>query len=174
MKFAINNSYNLGIGANAATRNTKGLRLFDKLFGKVKDKDESKIESLDNDNAAAEFELNGNIELSVEVSAEEFSELSKFNKENSLLNREELSWLYSGCRKAVANLAQDIKAYGKEISDACWDVNDAYEEREFKSNMTRDDHNSELDLKRTENVERVVVEKEKIRKQYSNKESKKD
>lgn len=183
MKFAINNSYNLSLGASAQTKNTKGFKLFEKLFGinKKSESDDSKIESLDHDDASGAFELNGEIELSAEISAEEFSELSKFNKENSLLNREELSWFYNGCRKAVANLAEDIKSYGKDIADACYDVSNEVEKRGHQQDMDNISRRFERDVEEEKIRAQDEVNKAKNRrnteetmKQYSDKESKKD
>lgn len=169
MKVAFTNNFNISGNGTATTRNTKGKNLFSWLFGQKNGKEDSKFESFDHDHANAGIEVSGTIELSAEISVEEFSELSKLNKENSLLQREELSWLYSGAKKFVNDLASGIETKGKDIVNACWDVSEEYSQRDHQNTLKNIERNSEREIKR----EKTFAEEQKAKADLRKKEEKK-
>lgn len=160
MKVAFTNNFNIIANGSASTKNTKGEKLFDKLFGSWKSKEEPKVQSFNNDHAGANVEINGSIELSAEISVEEFSELSKLQKDNSLLQREELSWLYNGAKNFCSDLAKGIETRGKEVVNSIFDVTAEYNRREHEADVQKAQNRADLEIERFQAEQKVQKAKE--------------
>lgn len=154
MRFAIKSNYSINGGINASSKGTSGKNLFGKLFGGSEKKEDSKIESFDNQHGIADLEIDGEIEASLDLNVEELKELASYTKSNLENEKESVRFLYNGMKKFVSDLASGIEAKGKDIVNSIYDVKNEWQKREHESSL--------------QNI-RNVQEKENLRNELSKK-----
>lgn len=145
MKVSFRNNFVINGNGSASTKNTKGNKLFNKLFGKTTtaEKTDERIQSLDNDNAGIELVVTGEVEGSIEVSVDEFKELTSYMKSDLELEKDSVRFVYNGLKKFINELADGIKTKGKEIIDSVYDCAEEYENRNHQLTLLDQKHSKE-------------------------------
>lgn len=135
MRFAIKNHFNINGGVNCGSKGTTGKNLFGKLFGSKEEPKDSKIESLDDQHGVANIEIDGEIEASLDISADELKELAQYMKNDQEISKDSWKFFYDGLKKFVNDLAVGLETKGKEIVNAFHDVNDEFAKREHQAKL---------------------------------------
>lgn len=91
-----------------------------------------KNDTFDDDGIKGSLDIDIMSSIEVELSVDEFEELSKFCKENFEMEKDSLRFVYNGAKKFLDDLVNGIKNRGKEIVDAISDVTEEYIIKEAK------------------------------------------
>lgn len=150
MKFAIKNHFNINGGINCGSKGTTGKNLFGKLFGSKEPKEDSKIESLDDQHGVADIEIDGEIEASLELDVEEMKQLADYMKNDHEISKDSCKFVYDGMKKFVSDLASGIEVKGKQIVNSIWDTAKEWNKCEHESIMQDIRYNQEKEDLREE------------------------
>ena len=130
MKFNVKSSGKSSIIFGAKSTSTSGNGIFDKL--KIKNSKDVKNDTFDDDGIKGSLDIDIMSSIEVELSVDEFEELSKFCKENFEMEKDSFRFIYNGAKKFLDDLVNGIKNRGKEIVDAISDVTEEYIIKEAK------------------------------------------
>lgn len=130
MKFTAKSNGKMNLDFGAKSTSTNGNGIFDKL--KIKNSKDVKNDTFDDDGIKGSLDIDIMSSMEVELSVDEFAELSKYCKENFEMEKDSLRFVYNGAKKFLDDLVNGIKNRGKEIVDAIGDINEEYLIRKAK------------------------------------------